>query len=380
MNSNLISRNEHLLRDVRRISSAIHAASVPDELLPYTKGISDLCSLLETQINQNLQDLSLGRANILEDILSNTQWVNYRLRLVSSQMATPILRSQPSDRLSLKIISWLHHEHVRSRKYPAAVASGDCSMLPLIGLCPIYFFPAAEQETLLYQPLYFHEFGHLLYRCHKQEIDDLVFDLQREVGTFLTPHSHRGDNYSDRQRTQREAIVRTWYGWAQELFCDAIGLHIGGPSFLRASSSYLSNLSRGDFYLPMEKLRDSSHPVTWLRIKLLLTQARTRGLHAEAEEIEEEWESVAGIIGVTEDYHGFYDETLNPAIYQMLEDAIIEVAPREYLNSEIEESIAVPTALESPVTLLNRAWAAFSSDDIEYQAWESEAIETWLSE
>ena len=149
---------------------------------------------------------------------------------------------------------------------------------------------------------------------------------------------------------------------------------------MRAFSMYMGSQSRSDFERPMEDLRGSSHPVTWLRLKLLLSQARTRGLHAEAEQTEEEWESIAGIIGVTEDYHGFYDETLNPAIYQMLEDAIVEVAPREYLNSEIEESIAVPTALESPVTLLNRAWVAFSSDDIEYQAWESEAIETWLSE
>ncbi|MYA61056.1 MAG: hypothetical protein F4X94_00545 [Dehalococcoidia bacterium] len=253
-------------------------------------------------------------------------------------------------------------------------------MWPFTDICPIYFFPAVEQEALLYQPLYFHEFGHLLYRRHQRELDDLVFDLQREVATSLTPHSYRSDSYSFRQRAHGEAIVRTWYNWAQEMFCDATGLLIGGPSFLRAFSMYMGNQSRSDFERPIEDLRGSSHPVTWLRIKLLLSQARSRGLSVEADEIEEEWESIASILGVTEDYHGFYDESLNFAIRRMLDDAMVEVAPREYLAFEIEGSVAVPTAHDSPVTLLNRAWNVSSSEEVEYVAWENKAIATWLSE
>lgn len=379
MDNHLRARNEHLLRDVQRLSSAIQSAVVPDELLPYRRVVSAFCTQLERRVNQNLRDLSLGSTDIMEDILSNTRWVNYRFKVISSHLATPILRTRPADRLSLKIISWLHSEHSSTTTYPAAVANNDVSMLPLVDMCPIYFFPAVEQETLLYQPLYFHEFGHLLYRCHKPELDALVSDLQKDIRALLTPHSYRSDSYSSRQREQREAIVGTWYNWAQELFCDAIGLLVGGPSFLFAFSMYMGNHSKSDFQRPLENLRDSSHPVNWLRIQLLLSQARSRGLVAAADEVEKEWKGVARIMGVTEDYRGFYDESFSAAIEQFLEDAVVEASPREYVNSEIEDSVAIPSAVDSPVVLLNRAWTVFASDGIDYRDWENDAIGTWLS-
>ena len=359
---------------------AIDSSDIPAELLPYVRRLSDYCESIERLILRNLSDLSLMRGEILEDVLSNTQLANSILKLVSSRLSIPVLRSRPTDRLSLRIVSWLHLEHSSTTAYPAAVASGDVSMWPFTDICPIYFFPAIEQETLLYQPLYFHEFGHLLYRCHKPELDALVSDLQKDIRTILTPHSYRSDSYSSRQRAQREAIVGTWYNWAQELFCDAVGLLIGGSAFLRAFSMYMGNHSKSDFELPMEKLKNSSHPVTWLRIKLLLSQARSMCLTAEADEIEEEWKSVAGIIGVNQDYHGFYDESFNFAIDRFLEDAVVEVSPREYLNSEIEDSVAIPIRFENPIILLNRAWTVFASTGVDYQEWESEAIKIWLSE
>ena len=103
------------------------------------------------------------------------------------------------------------------------------------------------------------------------------------------------------------------------------------------------------------------------------------GLTVEPDEMEEEWESVAGILGVTEDYQGFYDESFNFAINRFLEDAVVEVSPRKYLDSEVKDSVVVPTAQDNPVTLLNRSWAAFAAGDIDYQAWEKEAVEIWLS-
>ena len=103
---------------------------------------------------------------------------------------------------------------------------------PFLHIAPTYFFPFLEQKGLLFQPLLFHEFGHLLYLCHKREMDDLVRELQREVEDVLTPPSQRNDRHSDIQAGQRQTIVDTWYRWAQELFCDAVGLTIEGPSFL----------------------------------------------------------------------------------------------------------------------------------------------------
>lgn len=77
--------------------------------------------------------------------------------------------------------------HPEIRQYPPAVSPGTCAVWPLLDFVPIYFFPALEQQSLLYQPLLFHEFGHVLYGAHKQEMDDLVGDLQRSIQEILLP-------------------------------------------------------------------------------------------------------------------------------------------------------------------------------------------------
>ena len=375
----LMVRNQHLLRDVLRLKEEVAGAEVPEELLGFVARMQSAFDGLHRQIEQNLKDLDLREDAIIEDILSNTKQVTQFLRIISSRMVMPILRSADWDRLSLRFVAWLHQEHPSTRIYPPAVANGDCSVWPFTELCPIYFFPAAEQREILYQPLFFHEFGHLLYRCHKQELDDLVQELQKDIEAVLTPYSYRGDRHSSRQRLQRDAIVRTWYQWTQELFCDAVGLTIGGPSFLWALSTYLGTLDRGDFYRPPQDLQWSTHPVTWLRIKLLLSQAQAKGLSDEANAIGEEWARIAGAMGVVEDYHGFYDEALEGPIIRMLEDALTEVCPREYLVSDLEDNTGLPSPNCSPVSLAHMAWRAFFLDDIDYPAWENQAIRAWLN-
>ena len=375
----LMVRNQHLLRDVLRLKEEVANAEVPEELLGFVARMQSACDDLHRLIEQNLKDLDLRENAILEDILSNTKQVTQFLRIISSRMVMPILRSSDWDRLSLRFVAWLHGEHQSTKSYPPAVANGDCSVWPFTELCPIYFFPAAEQREILYQPLFFHEFGHLLYRCHKRELDDLVQELQKDIEAVLTPYSYRGDRHSSRQRIQRDAIVRTWYQWTQELFCDAVGLTIGGPSFLWALSTYLGTLDRGDFYRPPQDLQWSTHPVTWLRIKLLLSQAQAKGLSDEANAIGEEWARIAGAMGVVEDYHGFYDETLEGPIIRMLEDALTEVSPREYLASDLKDNTGIPSKDCSPVALAHMAWQAFFLDDIDYSAWETQAIRAWLN-
>ena len=371
-------QNNHLLRDVGRVIEELALADVPEELRPYVTRISSVCAGLRSYITQNLTDLALGEAAIEEDILSNTQQATQYLRLVSSRMLNPILRSSPSDRLSLRFIGWLHAAHPKTATYPPAVADGGCSIWPFTELCPIYFFPAAEQRVILYLPLYFHEFGHLLYRCHQQELDDLVVDLQREIEGILTPPSIRSDKHAAHQRSQRDTVVTTWYQWSQELFCDAVGLHIGGPSFLWALSTYLGTLNRGDFYRPLEELRYSTHPVTWLRIKLLLAQAKDLGFAGEAASIDQEWGEIARTIGITEDYHGFYDDELKEPILATLNDALTEVSPRGYLLGELAADHSTSTAGCTPVALVHAAWAAFFHDEHHYSEWEHRAINLWL--
>ena len=152
-------RNQHLLRDLASLSGEIAAADFPRELLPYSQKVGALCDDLRGRIERNLVDLTLNQDSILEDILSNTAQVLQFFDLLSTRMATPILRSSSSDRLSLRVVTWLHQSHPRTRVYPAAVSNGGCGVWTFIQFCPVYSFPTAEQTCLLYQPLYFHEFG-----------------------------------------------------------------------------------------------------------------------------------------------------------------------------------------------------------------------------
>ena len=236
----------------------------------------------------------------------------------------------------------------------------------------------AEQTGLLYQPLYFHEFGHLLYRCHRDELDELVYDLRSDIVRILTPASYRSDRYSSLQDSWRQVVARTWYHRTQELFCDAVGLAIGGPSFLWAFSLYLAKLSPGDFYLPQKALARSRHPPTWLRIKLLHIQASARGLYSQSEAIVRGWDRAASLIGIVEDYHGFYDPAFEGCVLRMLRDALTEVAPREYLPSEVVDETTLPDRGATPIALVHRAWCALFADDTDYGSWETEAIERWL--
>jgi hypothetical protein len=372
--------NHHLLRDIDRLKQEVSKAHVLEELAPYMERVIALCDLAREQIQRNLSDVALGRVSILEDILSSTQQASQIVRLLSSKMATPILRCSPSDRLLIRFLRWMHSQHQNVARFPAVFMDGDCSMWPFLGLCPIYFFPAAEQRILLYLPLCFHEFGHLLYRLHEQELNALVQKLQQEVDEVLRPPSQRNDDYMVWQKSQRELIVTTWYKWTQELLCDAVGLRIGGPAFLWAFSTYLGTFERGDFYRDPAELERSEHPVSMLRIRVLTERANHLGLSRAANGVMEEWKSIADVMNVSEDYHGFYDDRIFATIEKTLDDMLIEVSPRPFISDEIEIESKEVHQDDSPIKLVHKAWDKFfSSSPDEYNLWERKAIESWLS-
>jgi hypothetical protein len=148
--------------------------------------------------------------------------------------------------------------------------------------------PSSAQYGLLYLPLFFHEFGHLLYACHQPELDDLVKEFQTEISTLLKPVVQY-DNLQVQQDTKnKRIIVETWYVWIQELFCDAVGFQIGGSCFTHAFSMYLKMLGRDRFVLSFEKLAYSPHPITWLRVHLLSTLLEKYELAEHANKLENE--------------------------------------------------------------------------------------------
>ncbi len=322
---------------------------------------------------RNLAYLSLGQDDILGDVLSETQVLRRLVRLLSTLLATPVLRASESDRLCLRVIGWLHSEHADTTRYAPVFTDGAPAIRPFTDLAPIYYFPCVEQRGLLYQPLFFHEFGHLLYQLHKPEMDDLVGELQREVTRVLAPPSRRNDRYSERQAAHRQAIADTWYSWAQELYCDAVGFHIGGPCFLRAFSAYLGALNRGDYYREPENLENSAHPVTWLRVRFLAAGATAAGYPELGRGIKGEWATTAAVLGVREDYHGYYDPALAAVIQRVVADMLTEVSPRMHSQSESTGEDWSPEA-DSPIRLLNHAWSVYDADPEDYAAWEAERI------
>lgn len=368
----LARRNQELLHNIQVLIEAIEQAQVPAELEPYKKHVWNICNMLGEPINLNLSYLQLNQDEILEDVLSNTKQITELVYLISSRLVIPILRTSSTDRLSLYIIGWLHNEHSQTINYPPAFADGFYSVFPF-QLAPIYFVPVVEQKGLLYQPLLFHEYGHLLYICHKPEMDDLVSDLRQEIVDLLRPVSQRNDRYAEEQANKRQIIADTWYNWTQELFCDAVGLEIGGPCFLHAFSSFLSSLNEADFRRQPNDLWLSTHPVSWLRVRFLVERAKRRGFSNLADAIWNEWCMTAEVMGLTEDYYGFYHASLSQPVNETLEDMLEETAPRRYTELEVSGDHWRPTT-DSPVRLLNWAWQVYKKSPGTYAAWEAEQL------
>lgn len=373
----LNQRNAALMRDWIDLESSLSGPKIPPLLEPYRNKIVSYCRHYHMDTETNLALLQLQNDSILEDLLSRTRVVTTSLRIISSRLATPVLRSSPDDVLCLKILTWIHQSHAETDSIPAAFASGDIAILPLMRDMPVYFFPGLEQGGLLFQPLHYHEFGHGLYVLHKPEMDDLVKELQESISDTLTPLSQRNDRHAAELVKKQQGIVNRWFDWAQEIFCDAVGLTIGGSAYLYAFSVYCNSLSKSDLYLTSEDLEHSKHPVTWLRIRFLVHRAKAMGLSEAAMRVEQEWDTLAGVMQITEDYHGYYEASMEEEVHRVLGDMLAEASPRQFLSEEIAPEGETRSS-DSPVTLLNRAWQIYNADPRLYEKWEKNAIESYL--
>ena len=373
----LKQNNVALLHEIRKLQHSLRQASnsLPDELKGYTDWVTKICEGFKQSVLQNLKYLKSGQNYLLEDILSETQKVSRDFYVFNERHVSPMLRARSSDRLPLKLLLWLHATHPKTKNIPVAVFDGEFSIW-LIG-ASIYFTPCTAQQGLLNLPLYFHEFGHLLYRCHQTEMNDLVRELQAEIKGLLLPDMLRNDRYTDEQETNRAIIVETWYTWAQEFFCDAVGFVIGGAAFIHAFSMYLRMLGRNQYHV--KKLAHRSHPVTWIRIQLLANRARQMGYNAVAAGLEDEWNQIASALGIVENYYGFYHSTFLQIIQQKLDDMLTETEPRAFQELEVAEQES-ELNFTSPVALLNSAWLKFRDDPSNYQDWEENAISLFLDD
>ena len=103
--------------------------------------------------------------------MSETELVTRNFYALNGQRVSPILRANASDKLALKFLKWLHETDQQTKDMPAAICDGDFSILPIQPT--LYATPCISQQGVRNFPIFFHEFGHLLYSLHKQEMDDL---------------------------------------------------------------------------------------------------------------------------------------------------------------------------------------------------------------
>ncbi|MBA7663989.1 hypothetical protein ES703_72039 [subsurface metagenome] len=377
MQLRLIKANEDILRQIEIVQELISKATTAREMASYVGRILEFCTALRTEAKRNIKDLDYGLEDTLIDILENTQRIQSFFDLINTRLASPIIRNRPEDRISLIVLQWLHDSHQDTSGLPFAVSDGSFAVYPTPDIPPVYLLPISRQQTLLTLPLFYHEFGHLLYICHKPEMDELIAEFQIIVSDYFTPITVRNNRGMAKNDFYRQRVVARWFDWTHEFFCDAVGLTIGGESYLKAFSHCFCTHSRQHYYVPRERQLSSNHPVTWLRIKILLDLAKKYGLSTLADEIEHAWKSTANTYGIQEDYDGIWSEEFFIPLRKMLEDMLTESQPITFSQFRSEDSNLIIQL--NPVELLNLAWDKFEVDPNSYRSWEKSTIETYIN-
>lgn len=372
--------NAELLRDIEQLRALLEAesSSILQELKPFHDWVISECDSYRSRASENLRRLGLGQSGIMPDILSDTQNLTIDFRIFNVQLVSPILRARPADRLALKVLRWLHSSHPQTRHIPVAISDREFASWHPSDWPAVYYIPVAEQHRLLYLPICFHEFGHVLYECHRPEMDDLVENLQRKIDDMFELSTQRDDLLDSYEMRRRKRIVETWHEWAHELFCDAVGFTIGGPAFLYSFSTYFRMLGRDEYHLEASNLAYRTHPVTWMRVRILAARARNQGLNLEADALENAWADIAETMKISEEYYGFYVPEFLPDIQQTIDDMLTEAAPRGF-DEVITSRPSAKTDILTPVELINEAWRSFLADAEQYSSWERDAAAKYIS-
>ena len=368
MNKRLVQTNRDLLHQVSVVRAALSSASVASVMGPYVESVLAMCEALHKEALRQLKDLSYGLEDTIPDILEATQRAGNLFDLVNTRFAPPIIRYADEDRLPLAIINWVHEAHDATRKKPFAVADGGFAVYPTPDWPIVYLLPVTRRMTLLLLPFLFHEFGHLLYACHKAELDELVGEFQQRVAQVLAPTTVRDRGPTTTDEGFQAAVAEAWYAWTQEVFCDAVGLSIAGECYLKAFSHYFRFRSSHEYYLPRHEQLLRRHPVTRIRTAMLLDRARQIGLDGPASDVADAWMLTARTLGVREDYEGTWVDELFMPLRKAIDDMLEEASPISCL--------ALPT--NAPVSMINEAWTRFEGDATGFAEWERATIDKYL--
>jgi hypothetical protein len=373
----LRSSNRELFDDATCLLGLMQDGEAAPELDAYRGWLAATLEDVRRDAQEHLDLLSQNYPELTGNILSKTQDLTRTMTLCSSRLAGPLLRFRARDRLSLRVLSWLHATHALTVGIPFAVSDGAFASWPWPPYPTVYFIPATGLGSLRYQPLFFHEFGHLLYALHKGPLDRVVGRFQREIMQLLEPRLLRNDARSQTEAQERLVIVETWYRWTQEFFCDTVGLRIGGPGFLCSFSHHLRLRGGGDFASAPHELPYSSHPPPSLRVRALEHMASEHSLGSEGNRVRLEWDTIADTMGIQRDYFGFYAEVFFEPLVQTIEGMIDIAQPYRFTPEDLALKTETTVGI-TPVGLANAAWRVFHESTENYREWETQSVERFL--
>lgn len=364
----LAQTNRDLLHQVKSMRSTLQEVDVPRVLEPYRASLDSLCDDISSRVERNFDILDKGIEALQLDVLHATSTCSRLLEVVNNRLAAALVRVHPRDYLALSVVGWLHEAHDSTRGKAFAVSSGQFAVYPHESWPVVYYVPTSSQNALRYLPLLFHEFGHVLYALRKLEMDDLVEEFQIPLKRMLSPRAIR-DGQPTNDPTRRQ-VLTAWHDyWTQEVFCDAVGLTIGGPGFLQAFSHYFRFRASEDYFQYQDDQLQRRHPVTALRVELLLERAERLGLGALAADVRRDWRNAAKLFGVTTDYQGVWDPLLSQQLHDIVDDMIVETKPFDYRAADDD----------CPQPMINADWQSFcDADSIDYLTPEQTSIDDWI--
>lgn len=372
MRTGLIRSNDDLSHQIGTLQHLLGRAQIPGELTAYRSAIESVCEELRRQVRRNLKDLAYDHPDTFSNVLRQTQRVMTELEVVNAYYAGPLLRSKQDDRLALLVLRWLHDEHPKTARRAFALSDGQFAIYPDLRYPSLFFLPCSRRRTLLYLPLLFHEFGHLLYALHRPEMDDLVLEFQETAANVFAPTTRRQGASASQQDAFQAQLVLAYYPWCQEFFCDAVGLQIGGLSYLHAFINYFRLQGGQAFYVPRDKLVHKEHPVGWLRVRSLIHRAEKLHNDGAVAALATEWRETAHLLGIAEDYEGTWSAELFDPLQVMLDNMLEETAARPANSDEVANRSL--DGVQSIVGLLNAAWVRFQADATAFVAEEAAAI------
>jgi hypothetical protein len=363
-------------REVSLAIELVRAKQIPTELSLFKDWLLNFYFKIEKDLQRVNYWITLNQTAIFPDLFIELSKLKRYFRLLNSRYLPSLHRHTNGDIASLKILTWIHSLHTQTTSKPFLIIDGDFGIFPTINSPLTYSLPVTSQYSLLHTPLFFHELGHYLYEHHCNEMDQLVNEFQKKLEDRLRLPFQNNDPTYEEDRKRIKIMVETWYEWMQELYCDAVGLEIGGVTYLKTFSQYLLLSGKTAFHVKPTDLARRSHPVTMIRIKFLASRARKLGLNDAANELETEWKTVASVLAVNEDYYGYYSDEYHADIEGILNDMIIESSPMQFSDFNTPEILEYDPNSHNYLQLINLAWKKYATNPLGYSAWERGILQT----